>query len=230
VVLNPVYPNEARPEKVDVVIIKNGIKSSVKVVQAGITTYPATVSFTGPQLATLFGAPTATCDFFEVGVDIYSNGLKYEAFPVVGAGYGSTGVLNQPNYTPQVTYNTKVEYDPNIYQGNFVVVTDGWQDTKAGDVIAFTRIDATHFSFIYPTAVNPIPIIVAVDPATLATTIVKQTIGTAWTYDNSPIPPTARTSGTPNSVAPCAKTIALKIVWGEAGTEYGPYEFTLKKQ
>lgn len=56
-------PNLKPPEKVDLVIIKNGDKNNVKVLKAGITTFPSEVTFTGPELVALWG-PIVTCDAF----------------------------------------------------------------------------------------------------------------------------------------------------------------------
>jgi hypothetical protein len=225
------FKTEPPPQKFDVVVIKNGNIGNVKTLQANVTTFPSTITVTGAQLQTLFGAPIALGDKFDIGVNITANnGQQYEAFPATGAAYAS-GVSSQPGASPTVRYEAVCQYNPDDFQGNFIVVKDDWKDTNPGDIISFTKIDATHFSFIYPTAVNPKPIIVTVNPNTNVPSIAKQTIGTAWVYDNDPNPPTARTlAGTANNISPCDKTISLNMVWGEAGAEYGPYVFSLKKQ
>ena len=225
------FKTEPPPQKFDVVVIKNGNKNNIKTLQSNVTTFPTIITVTGTQLATLFGAPIALGDKFDIGVNITANdGKQYEAFPATGAAYAS-GVAAQPGASTTVRYEAVCQYNPDDFQGNFVVVKDDWRDTNPGDIIVFTKIDATHFSFIYPTAVNPKPIIVTVNANTNVPSIAKQTIGTAWVYDNDPNPPTARTqSGTANNISPCDKTISLNMVWGEAGSEYGPYVFSLKKQ
>jgi len=225
------FPNDIAPSKFDIVIRKNNNNGNIKVIQAGVTSFPTTISLTSAQIVTLFGA-VALGDNYEVGVDVYTqSGTKWEAFPAIGLGYAAAFQPDHPGFSPSVTFSAICAYDPTIYRGNFVVVKDGWQDTAPGDIIVFTQINATQFSFIYPTAVNPIPIIVTVNPLTNTPSIAKQNIGTAWVYDASPIPPTARTiPGVLNNVAPCDKTISLNIAWGEAGGEFGPYQFLLKKQ
>ncbi|MEO7769240.1 MAG: hypothetical protein ABIS01_17540 [Ferruginibacter sp.] len=222
------FKSDVPPKKMDLVVTKNGDKTIVKVLKADITVFPSVVSFTGPQLISLFSSVQA-CDFFEVGVNITTaDGTMYEAYPAVGIAYGAGVAAEYGGVQTTLTYSTKVEYDPNIYKGNFVVVSDGWRDTSPGDIIVFTQIDATHFSFLYPTAVNPLPIIVTVDPTTNTPSITKQIIGTAWVYDTDPPAPAARTlPGAANALAPCAKTISLNMMWSEAGTEYGPYLFKL---
>src|SRR5688572_5581156 len=51
------FPNDAPPKKFDVVVIKNDDKTNVKVLKTDVTTFPSELTVTGPQLATLFGAP-----------------------------------------------------------------------------------------------------------------------------------------------------------------------------
>ena len=226
------FPADIPPSKFDIVVRKNNNNGNIKILQAGLTVFPTTITITAAQITTLFGSAILIGDNYDIGADVYAqSGKKYEAFPVIGLGYAAAFQPDHPGFSASITYSAICAYDPNIYQGNFVVVKDDWQDTNPGDIIVFTKIDATHFSFIYPTAVNPIPIIVTVNPVTNTPSIAKQNIGTAWTYDNSPIPPTARTlAGVANNVAPCAKTVSLNMVWGEAGNEFGPLIFSLRKQ
>src|ERR1700741_2178140 len=51
------FKNDVPPQKMNIVIIKNGDPSTVKTVQDGVTTYPTTVEITGAQIAALFGSP-----------------------------------------------------------------------------------------------------------------------------------------------------------------------------
>ncbi|MEO6550552.1 MAG: hypothetical protein ABIN94_21275 [Ferruginibacter sp.] len=222
------FKSDVPPKKMDLVVIKNGNKSIVKVLKTDITAFPSVVSFTGPQLTALFGS-VQTCDVFEVGVNITTaDGTLYEAYPTVGVAYGAGVAAEYGGVNTVLTFSTKVEYNPEVYKGNFVVVSDSWNDTAPGDIIVFTQIDATHFSFIYPTAVNPIPIVVSVDPSNNTPSITKQNIGTAWVYDASPPPPTARTTpAAANTLNPCTKTISLNMAWSEAGTEYPNLVFKL---
>src|SRR5436190_3907056 len=195
------WKTDVPPKSMDLVVRKNNNNSNVKVVQAGITTFPTTVAVTGTQIIALFGA-ISPGDSYDFGVDIITkDGTKYDAFPTIGVGYGS-GVLGEYAGDPtlnggkgaqvQVQFVALCAYDPNIYQGNFLVVKDDWADTKAGDVILLTKIDDTHFKFDYNptnhagTLVNSQPIIVTVDPLTNTPSVALQTVGTAWTYDAAP--------------------------------------------
>ena len=237
------YTDDAPPSKVDVVVIKNGNKSNVKVLQASVGTFPSSFTLTAAQLASLFGAPVALGDNYDIGVDIYTaDGAKYEAFPAATSvtSYGGTGQANQPNFTPTARFSAICAYDPNIYQGNFKAA-DAFGDAD-GSIIVLTKIDNTHFSFIYPSVLNPVPIVVTVTTTNNNAAILgPQTIGTQWsaaygypntaTYAN-PSAVTATSGG--GSVSPCAGVVTLKISWGVQGGAAvfggGPYTLTLTKQ
>lgn len=238
------WKTDIPPKNMDLVVRKNN--SIVKTYQAGITTYPTVVSITGTQIISLFGNVTPG-DIYDFGVNITTqDGTLYEAFPSLGVGYGS-GVLGEYAGDPtlnggkgaqvQVQFVALCAYDPAIYQGNFLVVKDGWADTNPGDIIVLTPIDATHFSFNYNptnhagTLVNSKPIIVTVDPVTNTPSIALQTVGTAWTYDAAlPAPTVKTTPGANNSIFPCAKTISFNMTWTEGTGSFANLVFSLKKQ
>ena len=216
------YLSDAPPSKVDLVIIKNGVNSTVKLLQAGITTFPsATFTITSAQIQALFGVPIVLGDNYDIGADIYAqDGTKYEAFPFTGptaAGnllsYSGTGQANQPGFVPTIRFGAICAYDPLIYQGTFLVVSDAFQDLNPGDPVTLTKISNNSFSFTYPDAsIAPFPppaITVVVNTGTNGITIAKQQIGTKiyGAYDN---PSVAATSG---SVSPCNKTVTLNLIW-----------------
>ena len=100
------FPTGAPPKKYDVVVIKNNNKATVKVIQADLTTFPSDITITGSQLATLFGAPIAAGDTFDISVDVtIVTGEKFEAFPVTGNPYAA-GIAAQPGSSTFVRYNT----------------------------------------------------------------------------------------------------------------------------
>ncbi|PZR28195.1 MAG: hypothetical protein DI535_07260 [Citrobacter freundii] len=83
------FPGQVEPTKIDIVVRKNATASNVKVLQAGVTTLPATVSVTAAQLVALFGGTAlASGDTYDVAPDIYVGDVKYQAFPLVGLGNG----------------------------------------------------------------------------------------------------------------------------------------------
>jgi len=235
------FPGTPNPTKVDIVVRKwNGSaanNNNVKVYKAGVTTFPTNITVTAAELATLFGTPLALGDNYDFATDIYVGDRKFEAFPVVGAGTGA-GLNGQPNFGEFARFTAICAYDPNIYQGNFVITKDLWGDTFIGQVVLFTKIDNTHFSFVYNpypqlatgTLLNATPIIVTVDPTTNVPSVALQTVGTGWTYDGSKPVQVQTTTSTNNNVAPCAKTISLNLNWTQGNGSYTGAVFQLVKQ
>ena len=223
------FPNDVKPSKMDVVIRKNN--SAVKVFQTDVATFPTTFTITSAQLATLFGAPVALNDNYDIGADVYTqNGKKYEAFPATGVGYAS-GIASQPGATPSTRYSAICQYNPDIYQGNFVVVEDEFADLQPGDVVVLTKIDATHFSYIYPSGINATPIIVTVNPLTNAVTITKQKFGTAFTWEPTYTNPNAETkSNALDVVSPCDKEWGAVVNYSVDQGGFGGYYLKMRKQ
>ncbi|HVE61190.1 MAG TPA: hypothetical protein VNA26_05195 [Chitinophagaceae bacterium] len=102
------FPNDLPPSKFDIVIRKNNNNSTVKIFQAGVTTFPSSFTLTAAQLATLFGAPVVLNDNYDIGVDVYAqSGKKYEAFPVVGLGYAAAFQPDHPGFSATIRYSAK---------------------------------------------------------------------------------------------------------------------------
>lgn len=226
------FKDDIPPQKMDLVAFKNGDKSTLKVVKAGITTFPTTVTLTGADLQTAFGA-IVTCDYFTFGVNMTTkDGKVYEAFPAVGNAYGS-GVAGQfGSVQTQIDYSTKVEYDPTVYKGDFISVSDEFGDFPDGSVVVITQIDATHFSFTQPAVKNPLPIIVTVDPNTLRLSIAKQKIGDWFLWQPAYTNPNAAASASDplSKVSPCDKTLSLNIAYTVDQGSFGSYKLVLRKQ
>jgi hypothetical protein len=238
----PYFTSDIPPKQMDLVAIKNGDKTSVKTIQEGFTSFPATADVTGAQLVSLFGT-IVLGDNFTFGLDITTqNGMVYQAFPPVGVGYGS-GVLGEyagsTNTTPiangggvvyELNFGAICAYNPDIYQGNFVVVSDEWQDLNPGDVVVLTKVSDNSFTFTYPDPfVVPFPppaITVVVNTGNNNITIAKQQIGTKiyGVYDN---PSVEATSG---NVKPCDQTATFNINWTVTQGNFGTYALALKKQ
>src|SRR5688572_2498267 len=140
------FPGAPPPSKVDVVVRKNGSNANVKVFKAGVTSLPATYTVTAAEIATLFGVAIALGDTYDFAPDTYVGDRKFEAFPTTGVGTG-TGHNGQPLYSEFARYSAICAYDPNIYQGNFVVVSDGFGDFVPGEIVPITKIDNSTFSF-----------------------------------------------------------------------------------
>jgi len=222
------FDNDAPPDKMDIVVIKNGNKSVVKQIES-VTTYPTSITITGSQLETLFNEPIALGDFFDVGADIVSNGRTYHAFPAVGVAHAS-GVAAQPGASTFIRYGAVCAYDPEQYQGNFVVVEDEWGDYGAGDVIQVTKIDDTKFSFMYP-ANDAKPIIIQVNPADNSVSVTKQVYGSGYGAGWTLGPLSVQTNpSVDNFVAPCDGIVSVVLSHTVSAGGYGPFKIVLQKQ
>jgi hypothetical protein len=221
------FETDINPQKVDVVVIKNGDKTTVKTIKADVTTFPATVDVTGTQLITLFG-PIVLGDNFTVGVDITTpGGKKFEAFPLVGNAYAA-GIAAQPGASTTINYLSACAFDKNSFNGTYEVVEDEWADFAAGDPIEVKpgpgddQISITAFpSPAYGT--NRKAFLIDVNPASFAVTIAEQVIG-----DYSGAPPNATIRGT-GTVNPCGDRIRLTVTFKIGGVDYTDYVFEVKK-
>lgn len=222
------FPNE-RPAKMDAVVIKNGDRTNVKVIQADITTYPTTITITGTQLENLFGGtPIVAGDNFQVSVDATTtSGLKIQGFPVVGNAYAS-GIAAQPGASTVITYIALCSFVNTAFSGNYTVVQDDWADYAPGETVAVAPGPGVNQISVsaYPSAAygtNRKPMICDVDPVTFAVTIPEQVIGD---YFGAPPNATARGTGTVN---PCGDNISLSVTIKIGGTDYADNVLVLEK-
>jgi hypothetical protein len=227
IIVDLFFKSDVPPQKFDLVVMKNSNKATVKTLKAAITTFPATVDITGQQLIDAFGGPIADGDLFDVGVDITTQqGQTYQAFPAVGAAYG-TGVANEAGgVTTSIQFIKPCTFVAASYAGDFTVVSDEWQDYKAGAVIPVKMVSATQLSFEY--AVDPgsaIPIILTIDPATNAISVAKQVYGKygADVYSVQSV------AGATSAVNPCDLSLSVKLTHTAPGFS-GTYTIKLKKK
>ncbi len=227
------FPEDQKPAKLDVVVRKNG-NGAVKVVKTDVSSFPTNVQVTGQQLIDFFG-PIVLGDFFDFGADLYlTTGEKITAFPATGVQY-SGGTVNIPTSSPTLRYAAICKYDPNIFQGNFRAA-DAFGDAD-GATIVLTKVDDTHFSFMYPSVLNPVPIIVGVNIGNNNVTIPQTTIGSHWDpafgYPNTALYADPSVNSGTGTVAPCDRRVNLNIQWGtNAGALVfpgGPYSLVLTK-
>jgi hypothetical protein len=228
------FPGTPPPTKVDIVVRKwNGSaanNANVKVYKAGVTAFPTNLTVTAAEIATLFGAPIALGDNYDFAPDIYVGDRKFEAFPATGNGTGA-GLNGQPFFSEFARFTAICAYNPNIYQGNFVVVSDAFGDFSPGEVVPITKIDNTHFSFLDPYVTNPLPIIVTVNTLNNQITITKQKIGNAFTWNLTYTNPNMAVAASSSSfVAPCSKTIDLNIAYTVDQGSFGTFLLKLKAQ
>jgi len=175
VIVDLFYKTDVKPAKFDLVVIKNGDKSIVKTIQAGITTFPTTVTVTGLELATLFGTPIVVGDQFEIGADITTqSGQKFEAFPLSGNAYGAN-IANQPGASTSVIFTAVCPFDINNFIGaGHVVDPDFWGDTYPVTV----TLQGTNVLKVTGWVEEPTySILIKVDPVGLTATIDKQVYG-----------------------------------------------------
>lgn len=221
------FEADINPQKVDVVVIKNGNKGNVKIVKADVASFPAIIDLTGAQLITLFG-PIVLGDNFTVGVDITTpGGKKFEAFPAIGNAYAA-GIVAQPGASPTINYLSACAFDKNSFNGTYTVVTDDWADFAPGDPIEVkpgpgtNQISITAFpSPAYGT--NRQAFLIDVNPATYAVNITEQVIG-----DYAGANPGATIKGT-GTVNPCGDRIRLTVTFKINGADYSGYVFEIEK-
>lgn len=225
------FPGATPPDKVDIVVRKNGSNTNVKVVKKDVTTLPFSFTVTSADIAALYGVAVALGDTYDFAPDLYVGVNKYEAFPVTGTGNGA-GVISYPLYSDYARFAAICAYNPAIYEGDFVVQSDAWDDFAPGDIIKFTKISNTQFSFLNPNALNPVPIIVNVNALNNQVSITKQLIGSQWVYGSAYKDPFMSVAASTSSVvSPCSQTIRLDVVYGYvAGTWAGTYPLILKKK
>ena len=205
------YTSDIQPSKYDVVIRKNGNDTTVKFFKKDITTFPTSLEINVNDLETLFGEPVVLGDNYDIGVDMYiASGKKYEAFPLVGTGYGS-GISQQPGATPSIRYSAICQYHDEAYQGDFKIIKDDWGDYAVGDIVTVTRIDATHFSFKYA-APDALPIIITVNPLTNILSVAKQVYTPdGYGFGYGAISAETKSSDLDNIVSPCDEKFGIRL-------------------
>ncbi len=224
------FPNDIPPQKFDIVVRKNNNNSTVKILQAGVTTFPTTLDVTAAQLAALFGTPIVLNDTYDFSVDVYSkSGKKYEAFPTVGVGYAAAFQPDFAGFNTILTFGAICKYSPILFgaigsTSTFQVITDEWGDDPVNGwgppagyrpTVAVTVIDATHLSFKSPVNGTSTSVL-TITPANNNITYTGQPYGDlavgplqidpTWTFGAG----TIENAGV-NNVAPCAKQINLAV-------------------
>lgn len=223
------FESQELPEKVDVVVRKNASNASTKVFKAGITALPASLDITASDLTALFGVAPKLGDNYDFSVNIYTkDGNMFEAFPLTGLGTAS-GPSNMINYSYFARFGAICAYDSQVYQGEFVVVADGWGDYAAGDVIELTRISNTQFSFKYAdTGALPIVVTVAANNTLSVAKQVQAPNGYGTTY--GPFSVVTVGGGTDNFVSPCDETVTINLEHSVAAGYWPAEKIILKKK
>lgn len=226
------------PDKVDIVVRKNGSSSNVKMFKKDVTTIPATFSVTAAEIASLFGAPIALGDAYDFAPDLYVGVKKYEAFPAsIGTQAvtpNNSGIQAYPGFSQFARFAAICAYDPAIYEGDFVVQSDAWGDFVKGDIVKLTKVSNTQFSFKHPYGVGQTPVVATV-AANNSVSIPKSSVGSSWSYFTGTYAGAyiiTAGAATSSFVAPCAQTLSLNLNYMvDLGTfGGGPYLLVLKKK
>jgi len=224
------FPGATPPDKVDIVVRKNGSNANVKVMKKDVTTLPYSLTVTSADIAALFGVAVALGDTYDFAPDLYVGVNKYEAFPATGLGNGP-GIIAFPLYSDYARFAAICAYDPAIYEGDFVVVSDAFGDFTPGEIVKFTKISNSSFSFINPYVTSPLPIIVNINTLNNQATIAKQKVGNAFTWQLAYTNPNmAVSAGAASVVAPCSKTITLAIAYTVDQGGFGTFNLVLRKK
>ena len=224
------FPGATPPDKVDIVVRKNGSNANVKVMKKDVTTLPYSLTVTTADIAALFGVAVALGDTYDFAPDLYVGVNKYEAFPATGLGNGP-GIIAFPLYSDFARFAAICAYDPAIYEGDFVVVSDAFGDFTPGEIVKFTKISNSSFSFINPYVTSPLPIIVNINTLNNQATITKQKVGNAFTWQLAYTNPNMAVSASATSVvAPCSKTITLAVAYTVDQGSFGTFNLVLKKK
>ena len=224
------FPGAKPPDKVDIVVRKNGSNANVKVMKKDVTTLPYSLTVTTADIAALFGVAVALGDTYDFAPDLYVGVNKYEAFPATGLGNGP-GIIAFPLYSDFARFAAICAYDPAIYEGDFLVVSDGFGDFSPGEIVKFTKISNSSFSFINPYVTSPLPIIVTINTLNNQATITKQKVGNAFTWQLAYTNPNMAVAASSTSVvAPCSKTITLAIAYTVDQGGFGTFNLVLKKK
>ena len=211
VVVDMYYRPEVMAQKVDIVVIRNGNKSNVKVLKAGVTSFPTTVEVTGTQLATLFDSTIKLGDVFEISADVTADdGRAFTGFPLTGNRY-DVDTATLPGSSFSITYLTDCVFDKNDFNGFYKVLANTW-DYQVGDsvevrpgpgstllITAWPNPDVGNFTRI--------PMRVEVDPLTQVATVPMQVVGEFAGGQAHMID-----EGT-GTVSPCGDKITLSLVF-----------------
>jgi len=226
------FPGATAPDKVDIVVRKNGSNANVKLLKKDVTTLPISLTVTAADIAALFGTAVALGDTYDFAPDLYVGVNKYEAFPALGGAVGNgAGVVAYPLYSDYARFAAICAYDPAIYEGDFLVVSDGFGDFSPGEVVKFTKVTNNTFTFVDPYVTSPLPITVTINTLNNQATIAKQKIGNAFTWAlNYTNPNVAVAASSTSVVAPCSKTITLAIAYTVDQGSFGTYNLVLKKK
>ena len=216
------------PQKMDVVVMKNNDRVTIKTIQEDITTFPASIQVTGTQLTTLFDSTIQLGDKFELGANVTTkNGKKFEAFPYSGNPYNLDST-NLPGSSLSVVYVADCKFDFSYFNGYYIVQHPTW-DLKVGEPVFVSPGGGNTLKILaWPhhdlgLSVR-VPMIVNVDPATSTITSIPWQV--TGEYAGGPALIIEEGKGT---LSPCGDWIRLTALMWVDPVVYGPQILNLKR-
>lgn len=224
------FKDDTKPEKLDVVIIKNGDHSKVVHFKDGITTFPTSLEITGTQLIALFGEPIVLGDQFTIGTNVTAPGGKmYEAFPDVKDGNGNyfspygAGINTQASASTEINFTCVCAFNINDFVGA-ATVTDPFFWEGSYDVTV--TLEGTNLVKISP--VNTMAqesFLIKLDPKFFTATVDKQVIDpdvSSWIgpYTNLAV-------AGKGSVDACQRSLNLNLNWTVDQGSFGSGAFKI---
>jgi len=237
------YPDDVKPTKLDIVIIKNNDKTKIKSLQKDVTVYPSTLTITAAQIKQLFGADSELGDSYTIGADITTkDGKVYPAFSTA-ANQNNNNIGSLAGATPTITFSTICVFNMTDYgaigsTAPFTVVNDEWDGDDglgigAPATLPVTIVDATHFSIKWGPANDLHDIVLEVNPLNNSVKVAKQVIGdygaAVYGANYGPASIASVNNNTANNVAPCDLTLSIQFEVTVAAGSFGDYNLTLKK-
>jgi hypothetical protein len=139
---------------------------------------------------------------------------------------------DQPNFVGKDSFVLTLQQfcalDMSVFNGDFEVLRDDWQDYLPGDVVQLTSSGNT-ITFYYPTDIDPKPLLIEVDPTTFATSVAPTDFGGYTIY--GPEIYSAKSVAGPNSrVTPCEKTVSVNLNIYSGADDFGNYVLRLRKK
>lgn len=226
------FKNSSKPDKLDLVVVKNGDAKNAKILKADIKTYPIEFDVTGQLLTNLFGT-IASGDRFDIGADYYLNGIKYPAFPEGGANPYGSGVNSQSGSSPTVRYTAICGFDMDdfIGDGKFELTVDDWGDFGVGTELKVKKVDGSKLAIEYlgyPFSDIIVDINIDDNTANVASQGIGNTSAYGLNYGTLFIKSDG--GGNYNYINPCNKSINLFIDYRVSLGGFGSYALVLKKK
>ncbi len=217
-----------KPQKMDVVVMKNDDRVNIKTIQADLVMFPASIQVTGSQLTALFDSTIQLGDKFEIGANVTTkNGKRFEAFPYSGYPYNLDST-NMSGASLSVVFVADCKFDFSYFNGYYTVQHQTW-DLKVGDPVFVSPGTGNTLKILaWPQhdlglSVR-VPMIVNVDPATCTITSIPWQV--TGEYAGGPVLIIEEGKGT---LSPCGDWIRLTALMWVDPVVYGPQILDLKR-